>query len=112
MFLILYATEEVKENGFTLNLLIQKTRQKISARLDELKFFNERLLLVGYYDDDADYYNKMYSLKNIFCFTVTPEFPKIIKSQLPLGIYNTSYLIEISAAENFLIEVEKIIHKI
>ncbi|MCT4124156.1 PD-(D/E)XK motif protein [Elizabethkingia anophelis] len=112
LFLILYTTEEVKENGFSLNSLIGQTRQKISANLDELKFFNERLLLLGYFEEDREYYNKMYSLKKAFSFIVAPDFPKIIKSQIPLGVYNTSYFIELSAVEKFITETEEIIQKI
>ena len=58
------------------------------------------------------YYSKMYSLKKTFAFTVTSDFPKIIRSYLPLGIYETSYSIEISAVENFIIELEQILGKI
>ena len=112
LFLFLYTVEEVKENGFSLNSLVDQIRQKISSSPDELKFFNERLLLIGYLDDDREHYNKMYSLKKIFCFIVGSDFPKIIKDELPLGVYNTSYLIELSAAEKFITETEEIIQKI
>lgn len=112
LFLILYTTEEVKSNGFTLNSIIEQIRKKISGNFDELKFFNDRLLLIGYFEDDKENYNKMYSLKRTFCFTVTPDFPRIIKSQIPLGVYNTSYFIEISAVERFVVESEDIIQKI
>jgi hypothetical protein len=54
----------------------------------------------------------MYSLKRTFVFTVTSDFPKIVKGQLPLGIYDTSYSIEISAVENFIVEPETIFEKI
>lgn len=112
LYLILYTTEEVKANGFTLNSIIEQIRQKISCNFDELKFFNDRLLLLGYFEEDRDNYNKMYSLKKTFCFTVNPDFPRIIKSQIPLGVYNTSYFIEISAVERFIVESENIIQKI
>jgi len=98
LFLILYTTEEVKANGFSLNSLIEQVRQKISSNFDELKFFNDRLLLIGYFEEDSENYNKLFSLKKTFCFTVNPDFPRIIKSQIPLGVYNTSYFIEISAS--------------
>ena len=110
-FLILYTTEEVKENGFSLHSLIEQTRQNISTN-DERIFFNERLLLLGYSDDDREYYNKMYSLKKTFNFIIEADFPKIVKSQLPLGIYNTSYSIELSAVEKFILEPEKILQQI
>lgn len=112
LFLILYTTEEVKANGFSLNSLIEQIRQKISNNFDELKFFNDRLLLIGYFEEDSENYNKLFSLKKTFCFTVNPDFPRIIKSQIPLGVYNTSYFIEISAVERFVVESDNIIQKI
>jgi hypothetical protein len=112
LFLILYVTEEVKENGFSLNSLVEQTREKISTHFDELKFFNEKLLLVGYFDDDIDNYNKIYSLRNTVHLIVTSDFPKIIGGILPLGVYDTSYSIELSAVDSFNVEPKKIIQKI
>lgn len=112
LFLILYTTEDSKENGFTLNSLIQETQQKLALNIDELKFFNERLMLLGYLEEHQEHYNKMYSLKKIYNYLVSKEFPKIVKNQLPLGIYNTSYYIELSAVEEFSTDIEEINHKI
>lgn len=112
LFLILYTAEDVKENGFTLNSLISQTQQKLSANIDELKFFNERLMHLGYFEEDKEQYNKMFSLKRTYSYSVSEDFPKIIKSQLPIGVYNTSYFIELSALENFTIEIDEIIQKI
>lgn len=111
LFLVLYSTEQVKENGFSLNSLVEQTRLKISTE-EERNVFNGKLQLIGYYDDDRDYYVKMYSLKKTFAFVVPSEFPKIIKKHLPLGIYDASYSIEISAVESFIIEPENILFKI
>jgi hypothetical protein len=111
LFLVLYSTEAVKDNGFSLNSLVEQTRQTISTD-EERNIFNGKLQLNGYFDDDREHYGKMYSLKKTFVFNVTTEFPKIVKSDLPLGIYDTSYSIEISAVENFIIESETILEKI
>ncbi len=112
LFLFLYTVEEVKENGFSLNSLVAQMRERISLNFDELKYFNERLLLIGYVDEDREHYNTMYLVKKAFIFTVSSDFPKIIKDDLPLGVYNASYFIELSAAEKFITEEEKIIQKI
>ena len=112
LFLILYTVENVKENGSTLNSLIYQTQQKLSTNIDELKFFNEKLMLVGYLEEDKKHYNEMYSLKKTYSYSVSEEFPKIIKDNLPVGIYNTSYFIELSAVENFSVVLEDIIQKI
>ena len=111
LFLVLYTTEEVKENGFSLNSLIEHTRQNILSN-DELNLFNEKLLMLGYRQDDKDHYGKMYALNKTYGFMVTSDFPKIIRSQLPLGIYNASYSIELSAVESFITEIELILQKI
>lgn len=104
LYLILYVVENVKENGFSLNSLISQIRGKLYLDLEKLNFFNERLLLLGYLNDDDEYYNTMYSLRQVHNYNINEDFPKIIKSQLPAGIYNTSYSIELSAVENFRIE--------
>jgi hypothetical protein len=111
LFLILYSTEAVKDNGISLNSIVEQTRQRISTE-EERNVFNAKLLLNGYFDEDKEHYGRMYSLKRTFVFNVTSEFPKIVKCQLPLGIYDTSYSIEISAVENFIVEPETIFEKI
>lgn len=111
LFLILYSTEAVKDNGISLNSIVEQTRQKISTE-EERSVFNAKLQLNGYFDEDKEHYGRMYSLKRAFVFAVTSTFPKIIRNQLPLGIYDTSYSIEISALENFIVEPETIFEKI
>jgi hypothetical protein len=111
LFLILYSTEAVKDNGFSLNSIVEQTRQRISTE-EERSIFNAKLQLNGYFDEDKEHYGRMYSLKRVFICYVTSEFPRIVKSQLSLGIYNTSYSIEISAVENFIVEPETIFEKI
>lgn len=111
LFLILYSTEAVKDNGVSLNSIIEQTRQKISTEV-ERSLFNAKLQLNGYFDEDKEHYGRMYSLKRTFVFNVSSEFPRIIKGQLPLGIYNTSYSIEISAVEDFIVEPKAIFEKI
>jgi hypothetical protein len=111
LFLVLYSTEAVKDNGISLNSIIEQTRQYISTE-EERNIFNGKLQLNGYFDEDREHYGKMYSIKKTFAFVVTTDFPKIVKNQLPLGIFDTSYSIEISAVENFIIELEQILENI
>lgn len=111
LFLVLYSTEAVKDNGFSLNSLVSQTRKAISTD-EERSIFNVKLQLNGYFDEDSEHYVRMYSLKKTFGFAVTSDFPKIVKNQLPLGIYDTSYSIEISAVESFIVEPENILAKV
>lgn len=111
LFLVLYSTEAVKDNGFSLTSLVSQTRKAISTD-EERSIFNAKLQLNGYFDEDSEHYGRMYSLKKTFGFAVTSDFPKIVKNQLPLGIYDTSYSIEISAVESFIVELENILAKV
>lgn len=111
LFLILYSTEAVKDNGISLNSIVEQIRQNISTE-EERSIFNAKLQLYGYFDEHKEHYGRMYSLKRTFVFNVTSDFPKIVKGQLPLGIYDTSYSIEISAVENFIVEPESLFEKI
>lgn len=108
LFLVLYSTEAVKDNGISLNSIVEQTRQNIPTE-DERNVFNDKLKLNGYFDEDREHYSKMYSIKKTFAFAVTTNFPKIVKCHLPLGIYDTTYSIEISAVENFLVELDEIL---
>jgi hypothetical protein len=111
LFLVLYSTEAVKDNGISLNSIVKQTRLNISTE-EERNIFNAKLQLNGYFDEDKEHYGNMYSIKKTFAFAVTSDFPKIVKDQLALGIYDTSYTIEISAVENFIIELEAILTNI
>jgi Putative PD-(D/E)XK family member, (DUF4420) len=108
LFLVLYSTEAVKDKGISLNSIVEQTRQNFRTEEDR-NVFNSKLQQYGYFDDDREYYDKMYSLKKTFCFAIKNEFPKIVKNHLPLGIYDTAYSIEISAVENFIVEIEEIL---
>ena len=94
------------------NVISPKIQPLQYSNIDELKFFNERLMLLGYLEEDKEHYNKMYSLKKTYSYSVSEEFPKIIKSHLPIGVYNTSYFIELSAVENFTVEMDEITQNI
>ncbi len=104
LFLILFIAEEVKDKGISLNIIIDKIRSRIASNHDALKFFNERLMLVGYFNEDSDSYNREYAVKNIKHYKVIKDFPRITSANLPIGIFNTSYNIELSAIEPFLLE--------
>ncbi|KIO54419.1 PD-(D/E)XK motif protein [Flavobacterium hibernum] len=109
LYLILFVAEQVKDRGFSLNSIVEQIRNRISSNHNALKFFNERLIVVGYSDEDFENYNSQYALKMCYKYSVENDFPKIISSDLASGIYNASYYIELSAIETFKLNVESFI---
>lgn len=112
LYLVLYVVEEVKDKGFSLNSLIDQIRTKINNNKSALIFFNERLLLVGYLDEDFENYNRQYALRKRNFYKVKTEFPKLITSDLPIGVFETKYNIELSAIEKFLLNNESVLELI
>lgn len=112
LFLTLYTTVETMNNGFSLNSLVYQIRRKIECDLDALNLFNKKLIIIGYHEADSENYNKLYSLVKCYYFNISSEFPKITKSQLALGIYNTSYSIELSCLDKFQVDFAKILAQI
>ena len=108
LYLVLYVVEEVKDKGFSLNSIIEQIRTKINNNQNALKFFNERLLLVGYFDEDFENYNRQYAFRKRNFYEVINDFPRLVASDLPIGLFDTKYNIELSAIEQFLISNESI----
>lgn len=112
LYLVLYVVEEVKDKGFSLNSIIEQIRTKINNNQNALKFFNERLLLVGYFDEDFENYKRQYAFRKRNFYEVTSDFPKLVASDLPIGLFDTKYNIELSAIEQFLVSNESILELI
>lgn len=112
LYLVLYVVEEVKDKGFSLNSIIEQIRTKINNNQNALKFFNERLLLIGYFDEDFENYKRQYAFRKRNFYEVTSNFPKLVASDLPIGLFDTKYNIELSAIEQFLVSNESILELI
>jgi hypothetical protein len=93
-------------------LTLQQAVELFRIQEQELLLFNSKLQLNGYFEQDQEHYNTQYLIKSIYNLDVSDDFPKITKSLLPMGIYDTSYSIEISAIKNFIVESQFIIDKI
>ena len=109
LFLVLYIVEEVKDKGFSLNSMIEQIRFKIEPNQNALKLFNEKLLLIGYFDEDYENYQRQYAYRKRNIYQVTSDFPKLTTSDLPLGLFELNYNIELSAIEKYAINNESII---
>lgn len=112
LFLVSYVSEKVKENGISLNSIINTIENKISHNSRALKYFKERLETAGYIEEDNDNYNTQYGIKKRYIYQINEEFPRLTNENLPQGIYNTSYYIEISAIEVFRVEFDNIINEL
>lgn len=112
LFLNSYTSETLKENGISLNAMVDIIRYKISNNSATLKYFNEKLESAGYYDDDRGNYITQYGLKSKSLYKVNDSFPKLTTESIPQGVYNTTYYIENSAIEDCKVDFDTIINEL
>jgi hypothetical protein len=108
LYLVLYHAEEVRTDGFTLKGLIEDIRKRFSDDRHALQIFNDRLTQFRYYDDDNEHYNTRYELIRNEFYNINRDFPKITRSDLPPGINNVQYHIDLMACEPFTVTKETI----
>lgn len=112
LFLNNYTSENLKENGISLNSVVDSIREKISNNSATLKYFNEKLESAEYFDEDRENYDSQYGVKSRSLYEVNDSFPKLTTDSLPQGVYNTSYYIENSAIEEHRVDYETIIKEL
>lgn len=97
LYLILYIVEQVQDKGFSLVQLITEIRELIKLNHQDLSDFNDRLVIVGYSNDDFEFYDTKYAMRGTNTYLVNDAFPKVTTHNVASGIYNVNYRIELSA---------------
>jgi hypothetical protein len=112
LFLNCFTCESLKEKGVSLNSVVDTIREKINQNTATLKYFNERLESADYLEEHTENYNAQYGVKTRSVYEVGDSFPKLTNSNLPSGVYDTSYFIENSAIEVFKVDYDKTINEL
>ena len=66
-------------------------------------------MLVGYFDEDFENYKRQFAFRMRNFYEVTNDFPRLVASDLPIGLFDTKYNIELSAIESFLVSDESLL---
>ncbi|UVM40087.1 PD-(D/E)XK motif protein [Pseudomonas sp. B21-017] len=104
--LIVVEIADVSSNSdgmFTLNSQISKLRKKLSSCYDALLEFDNKLLVAGYVVRE-EYGVAFFKLRSLASFAIVENFPYIGKKNIPAGVVNICYEIELKELEYFLIE--------
>jgi hypothetical protein len=86
--------------SFTPSDLVQRLKGVIESNLVASIKFEDKLLEAGYIER-KEYNQQFFVLKEIRRFAVTEGFPKLCRRNLPYGIKNVKYEVEISSLEVF-----------
>lgn len=104
---------------FSLNIHYNEIGQNLIEIIDDcyklitdysaaLYTFNLKLLKSGFLEEHISEYKTRFSVSSIDFFEIKEDFPKIIKSNLPLGLGDIKYSVMVSACEKFKIDYNQI----
>lgn len=113
LFLYNLIVEVSQQEGETLPGIIALIRELLAGDNKAAEIFESKLLLSGYFDLDAEFYNERhYQIRKEQYFSVKGDFPRIKKYELRMGVSDVKYSISLNfSSENMIIE-ENVINTI
>jgi hypothetical protein len=104
LFLVRFSVDEKPAQGVTLPRAVFQLRTHLQSHPLVLLDFNNLLTRVGYHDHhESHYLGEEYAVRERFVYDVMEGFPRIIESQLPVGLGKVSYEVDAGSCEPFLI---------
>ena len=98
--------------GMSLNALVNEIRGRLSSPSAAQRFEN-LLIHAGYLPNQRDLYDHdRYTLRRSEFWTVEEGFPRIVEAELPPGVSNCTYTIDVSALANHCVTAEILVNLI
>ncbi|MFB4317616.1 PD-(D/E)XK motif protein [Actinomadura sp. 21ATH] len=91
-------------SGSTLGELLDELRSHSDVHADLAEFEN-RLLELGWFDSHRSQYPERFVMARRRCYRVAGDFPRITSGDTPPGVSRVSYLVDLSACEQHLVDV-------
>lgn len=107
LFLYILKVEVNDSTGKSLRILIETIEEQLTDRAPSLAVkFKDLLLEVGVISEDYD--KNYFFVHEELAYNATEEFPKLTSKNLPMGITNVSYSIDMSHCKSFKVPLEGI----
>ena len=112
LFLRMYALRRSPRDGKRLPQIINETRELLISDETMSDLFESKIFTLGYFDSAADYYQNGYTIRDKYTFSIDDDFPKLIKSGIPEGIYHIEYDINVGECMDFAISTDELFRKL
>lgn len=114
LYLYHLSLEEQLDNGETLPEIIKGVRDILLTSNPSLRAtFDSNLLRVGYFEEHQSKYEKKgYFIRDENIFHIQESFPRLIERQIPEGVGDVTYTIDVGACAAFNVELEELINSI
>jgi len=115
LFLYHLSVIERRDSGDTLPYIIKQIRDLLENGCQNRSFFDQMLFDSGYLDEHAErYVSTGYNIRQELFFRVSEGFPRIIERDLPEGVGDLNYSVNVSSCSIFIVDrasVEQTIKK-
>jgi hypothetical protein len=92
------------ESGETLPEIIMQIMHMLCDAPFLVELFKEKLFNLGYLQEQSELYSQGYLVLDMFSFKIEPGFPRLLSNNLPQGVGDVSYTIQLSACEPFKVD--------
>jgi len=100
-------------NGELLNTLIEAVVEMLNENTMARNLFQLKLMEYGYFEHHKQLYSeKSYSVRQENIYKVIGNFPRIMESQIPVGVGDVKYSIVISESEEWRINEQFLFEEI
>lgn len=104
LYLRMYAFRKDTNGGQRLPEIIGVIREMLKSDYSSRNIFEGKLAKAGYLDVAEDYYQEGYTIRDTYSFEIKDNFPRIVKKNVPNGIYELEYSISIAQCMDYAIE--------
>ncbi len=111
LFLYFLALRRSKNDGEKLSEMVKKITEQISNK-ENLNGFEEKLFRYGYIVSNPELYTSGFHIRFNKFFKVGIDFPKIIKNDLPSGVCNISYKLDLDLCKEYSMEFAELLKNI
>lgn len=109
LFLRMYAFRKDTNGGQRLPELINILRGLIKDDPSASRTFEDKIAKAGYLDVAEDYYQEGYTLRDTYSFEVKEGFPRIVKKNVPNGVYDLEYSVSVAQCMDYAIEANDLL---
>ena len=99
-------------NGLSLPQKVRIIRENLDDNRAALELFNNVLLRAGYLDSHAEDYSRSFASETIKIWIVDDLFPRLVPSNVPLGVRQVRYEIDLSGLDDHLVSIEKVLKSV
>lgn len=100
VFGVFLVDSDTKES-YSLNSLCRKIINKLD--IEEKTLFNSKVLECGYIANQR-YDDYFYLIKEIGCYEVCGDFPRITSSMIPYGVVDVKYTLDLNIIKNYKVD--------